>query len=410
MKMASTTGLFTRSGASAAEKLLLLGLYGFAFALLLGRSNFEPALYATALGAGAVLVARADDLRPSRPLLAALAFGAVFLVQGWAAADGPIAGKFHIALGWAMVLAAAVTLAPRGIGPRFGHPAVAAVLLVLFVVIQATAYELRIHRAIRSPNPEAVALFSNMHYLALYAAMTLPILYYLALNMRSAWRWVLGLALAGDFWLLMQTHSRPGYMALIAAAAVTVPFLAGRLRLAVLAAVVGIPALLYLSGAFGFAARLDDFFIHLAQEERAAVWRETWMLQEASSPKQWWLGHGMGRFFHDYQAVSSFHALDRDHSSPHNHFLDLLYSHGIIGLILFVLAYGLLYAKLAGVILRSRDVARRRFGILLVSVTTAHLIMGFFTIPFFSRHNILPFGLILGADLWGIRWISENDE
>jgi O-antigen ligase len=406
----SPPAILSRPPGQWAERLLVLGLYGLTGALLLGKAQFELAQYLVVLAVAGIFCARAAHFRFSRPVRITLALGLALLIQGWAMATGPIAGRFHHALGWALVLAAAVPLTPPRLTAGLGHPAAIGVLLVLFVVIQGTLQALCLNRIWQPATSESIALFRNIHYLGLYSAGTIPILYWLSCEHRPRWRWLWMAALAGDFWLLMQTHSRPGYLALVAAGLVAIPFQQSRLRLPALAAAVGLPLLLYGSGLFGFAARIDDFFAHLAEEERAVVWTETWNLQRTSSTLQWLFGHGIGQFFQDFQAVSSFHReAHQDFASPHNFILDLLYSHGILGVLLFLAGYAGLYAALAAAIRRAQDPGRRRVGILLVCVTTAHLVLGFFTIPFFARHNILPLGLIVGADLWALLWMARRD-
>lgn len=390
------------------EFLLLFGVYGFALSLLIGRGTYEPALLILGLAVPLALVGRGSPYRLPRPIPPMLALGGLFLLQGVGVAARPIAGDFHLALAGAMIAATAVCMVPVVPASRFDHARAIVILLLVFVVANGIAYELRVHKLIRTKNPEAVAMFSNMHYLALYAVTTLPVLAYLTLDRRGVWRWLVLVLLAGDFWLLLVSRSRPGYLALIAAAIVTLPFLSGRLRPWVLAAVTGIPVLLYLFDVSGFANRVDDFWLNLAREERAAVWRETWQLQRGSSVSQWLFGHGLGQFFWDYQTVSSFHDSHRDHSSPHNYLTEVLYSHGVFGLLIFVAAYGELFRRLALATRRSQSDATRRVGIVLLSVTTAELAMGFFTIPFFSRHNLHPFSLVLGADLLGLLWMERH--
>jgi O-antigen ligase len=386
-----------RSAGAVFEGLLLLGVYGFALSLLLGRGTYKPSLYVCAAGMAGLCACRRFRVRLDGPVLAMLGFGMVFLVQGWMTAAGPIEGDFHWALLWSMLAAAGVVWLPGRVAAGLSHRTVIAALLVLFVAAQIVAYRFLPAGSIRA------GLFSNIHYLALFSVITLPILYFLVMRDRSALRWLFLLVLAGDFWLLMRTHSRPGYLALLAAALVTVPFLSLRVRLGAVAVILLVPAALYCSGLFGFAARIDDLVANFAQEERPVIWRETWVLLKESSWMEWWFGHGLGQFFGDYQGISSFHYKE-DYASPHNYFLELLYSHGIAGLVLFVVAWGLFYGKLAAAISASREKGQREYGILLLGITTAQLVLGFLTIPFFSRHNLYPLSLILGA---GLRYITD---
>jgi hypothetical protein len=389
--------LVPRSVSTALPNLLALGVYGFALSLLVNRGTYKPALYVCALGIAGLWGAGGFKLPLGRPVLVMLGFGLVFLLQGWGMADRPIAGHFHLVLAWSMVAATAVTLLPDRVGRSWSHRSATAALLVLFVLVQTVAYELVTKK-------DWAGLFPNIHYLALYSVITLPILYCFALQAKSALRWVLVLAVVGDFLLLMKTHSRPGYLALLAAALATVPFLAPRVRAWVLATIIFVPTVLYYSGMFGFAARIDDLLAHFAEEERLTLWRETWGLQLQSTGPEWWLGHGLGQFYEDYLVVPKYHWWNDYYASPHNYVLELLYSHGWSGLALFLIAYGLLYTRLSAAVLADADRVRRRVGIALISSTTAQLVIGFLTLPFFSRHNLYPFSLILGS---GLRYIMD---
>jgi O-antigen ligase len=377
--------------------LLCLSVYGFALSLLLGRGTYKPSLYLCAFAVAGILVRNRDRLRLQRSVQILLGLGLVFLLQGIAMADRPIPGGFHWALAWSALAATAVTLLPDRINARYrlDHGSVSAALLLIFVAAQAVAYSVKFNKA---------GLFSNIHYLALYSVITLPVLYFFTLRTQKALRWIFILALAGDFWLLMKTQSRPGFLALLAGALATVPFLPARHRLIALGATLLIPAALYFTGIFGFAARINDLATNFVREERLTIWRETLGMLSDNSVSEWWFGHGLGQYYWDYQAISSFHRIE-DYSSPHNFFLDLLYSHGITGLALFMLAYGLFFGKLAAATLASHQPSRRLVGILLISITTADLVHGFLTIPFFSRHNLYPLSLILGA---GFRYFRNN--
>lgn len=375
--------------------LLLLSIYGFALSLLLGRGTYQPSLYLCALATAGMLVFRRDEIRPERPTLVFLGLGSILLAQGLAMAGDRLTGGFHIALSWTMLVVFAIQLLPE----RFrecrppSHAAVAAVCLLVFVLAQVAAYPLKLNKA---------GLFSNLHYLALFSVITLPLLFYFALAVQGARRGLYALALVGDFWLLMKTQSRPGFVALLAGALATLPFLSRPYRWAALLAIVLLPTLLYVTGVFGFAARVDDLAANFLAEERVAIWRETWAMQTRSSALEWWLGHGFGGYFWDYQSVSSFHGVE-EFTFPHNYFLELLYSHGIAGLAIVSIAYGLFFGKLASATSSCHDTTQKLVGVVLIGMASADLVLGFLTLPLFSRHNLYPFSLILGASLYYLR-------
>jgi hypothetical protein len=385
-----------RAGMAIFQGLLVLGVYGFALSLLLDVGLYRLSLYLCSAAILGLALSSSPPLRVGRPTLALLGVGLIFLVQGWAMADGPIGGHFDHALAWSMVAVLAIVLLPPRASRQFNHESALAWLLLAFVAAQ-------VEQSLLHPRLH-YGLFHNIHHLALYSAMTLPVLYYLARDAKGAMRWWLVAALAGDLFLLLKTQSRPGYLALLAAALVVVPFLSSRIRWLTLAGTVAIPSALYFSGLFGFAARINDLVVNFAKEERPLIWKETLAIQMRSSWREWWFGHGLGQFYENYRAAPSYNYEDH-FSSPHNYLLDLLYSHGLTGLALLIVAYVLLYRNIIASLSASRDAEYRRLGILIVSIVTAQLVMGFLTVPFFSRHNLYPLALILGASM---KYISDN--
>lgn len=111
-----------------------------------------------------------------------------------------------------------------------------------------------------------------------------------------------------------------------------------------------------------------------------------------------------GSSFLDYQQVSSFHS-QRDFVSPHNFFLELFYSHGLFGLMLFSMLYYLWYRSMLYAVARSRSTSQHAVGVFMIGMMTAHFVFGFFTLPYFSKHNLYPLSLILGASL---RYLDVN--
>jgi O-antigen ligase len=373
--------------------LLLVSVYGFALAQLLGRGIYRQFLYLCAFALLGLLVSRRGALRLERPMLLLLALGAVLLAQGWVLAEQPMKGGFHAALACTLLVVGAIQYLPAP--PRLGLVAAG---LAFAVLAHSAGYLLKLNEA---------GLYANLHYLALFSVLTLPVLSYCAIRLQGWRRWLCALAVFGDFWLLLKTQSRPGYLALLAGALVTVPFLSRRYRMAAFGGILLLPSLLYLTGAFGFAARINDLVAHFFEEERMFIWRESWRMQQDSTLLQWGLGHGFGAYYWDYQRYSSFHLVE-EFTFPHNYFLELLYSHGLVGLVLVTLAYGLFFATLASAIRRAAP-QRKLAGITLFSAASAGLALGFLTLPVFSRHNLYPFSLILGASLVYLRETDTHE-
>jgi hypothetical protein len=374
--------------------LLIASVYGLAASQLFGRGA-NLSLDVCAVAVTALLLRHRGGLRVDRPLGAVLALAALLFVQGHLVSEVPAEhARISKTLLWTALTVVALTMAavPAYRVPRLPAGWIAS-LPVLYVVLQAGAYSLHYAEA---------GLFDNIHYPALYAVLTLPVLFHFAVTIQNPWRGLFVLALLGDTALLLKTQSRPGFLALAAAALVTLPFLSPRVRWASCAGLLGVPGVLYAAGWFGFSARMNDLAVNFFKDERFTLWRETVQLQGESAFPQWLFGHGFGGFFWNYRLVSSFYPRD-DLSFPHNFFLEVLYSHGVIGLILVPAAYALFFRKLVLTITATADPSRRRIGVLLLSLNAAHLVDTFLTQPLFSRPTLFSLGLILGASLYFFR-------
>ena len=402
------------------NSLLLLGIYGFVLSLLINRGTWEISLAVAAFGVVLALSQRDARLRLGRPQVWLLGIGLMFLLFGSIMATRPIEGHEPKSVIGGLIMALAIGLAPARVSTRFSHADCAALLLMVFVPVQVVADLLGkqgFHDGLRG-------LYRNIHFLALYCILTLPLLMYLLRTARARARLLLCGLLLGDLWLLLQTHSRPGYLAVLVSALPLLPFLPSRWRWTALGTMLILPVGLYASSLFGFSARIDDLAAHFAAEERWTLWREFPALQASSSAAQWWLGHGFSQYVWDYQPFSSFHKnaeIDRlelalpsnvlhfqyddpavekrDLTFPHNYLMEVLYSHGLLGMLLFAGAILAWVRGLVNVIRRSAGDGQRRFGLLLLSCTSGLLVFGFLTLPFFSRHNLHPLSVVLGLSL-----------
>ena len=388
--------------------ILLLGIYGFAISLAFQLGGYRSFLHASLLPFAWMLFQGRGTLPWSKPLWWLLGLGGVFLLQGLAMATGPIEGGHHEVLGWSLFAAILITLLPAQVGPRGDHRSLLAVITVVFVLAQVGAWFWR-------PQPymdgRLLGVFSNPHYLALYTLLALGLLIYL-IDFYRGWRgWLLGVVLVLDVLLLILSRSLPAWLGLVAGTLVLLPYAPRWRAVMTLALFLLLLAGVHLSGWFDLSVGIKTALIYLASDERWVLWREFWILQQESIGWQWLLGHGFGQFLNDYMPVSSFHAQRVepyfDFASPHNYFLELLYSHGFIGVLLLCLGYGLWLGGLVRGINTSGTVDQRRQGMLLLSLVTAQCVLGFFTMPFFARHNLFPVSVLLGISL---RYLAAREK
>lgn len=380
--------------------ILVLGVYGFGISLALELGGYRSFLHASLLLFAWMLLQGRGTLPWSEPLWWLLGLGGLFLLQGLAMAVGPIEGGHHEVLGWSLFAVILITLVPGRIGSRGDHRSLLALTTVVFVMAQVGAYFWRSNPYL---DGRFLGVFSNPHYLALYALLALGFLVYLIDFYRGWLGWLLGAVLVVDVVLLILSRSLPAWLGLVAGILVLLPFFRRRMAAKILTLSLLLLVGVQLAGWVELSTGMKTAITYLANDERWVLWREFWILQNESTGWQWLLGHGFGQFLNDYMPVSSFHAQRVepyvDFASPHNYFLELLYSHGLIGVLLLCLGYGLWLIGLTRGINVSRTVDHRRQGMLLLSLVTAQLVLGFFTMPFFARHNLFPVSVLLGISL-----------
>lgn len=388
--------------------ILLLGVYGFGISLAFQLGGYRSFLHASLLPFAWMLYQGRGTLPWSGPLWWLLGLGGLLLLQGLAMATGPIEGGHHEVLGWSLFAAILITLVPARVGPRGDHRSLLAVITVVFVLVQVGAWFWRTQPYL---DGRFLGVFSNPHYLALYALLALGLLIYLIDFYRGRWGWLLAAALVLDVLLLILSRSLPAWLGLVAGALALLPYVPRRKAVTILALSLLLLAGMHLSGWIDLSVGMKTARFYLASDERWVLWREFWILQQESTGRQWLLGHGFGQFLNDYMPVSSFHAQRVapyfDFASPHNYFLELLYSHGFIGVLLLCLGYGLWLGGLIRGINTSVSEDQRRQGMLLLSLVTAQGVLGYLTMPFFARHNLFPVSVLLGISL---RYIATREK
>lgn len=372
-------------------KFIVAGIYGLAICLLMGRGAYDVMLGITAIGLIWQGLAGRRRFYGDAALKGLIAAGSVLFIQGFMAANGPV-GKSPYVILWFLLATFGILQLPWQRESWWRHAIAIKVLLIAFVAMHLL---FDVYRTVWN-NEGKSGMYANMHFMSQYAVLTLPILAFMARYSRSSVRVILVLAMLGDIWLLLASLSRPGYLAALAAAMAVIPFVAPWLRWKLAAILLLVLGVLYGGDISGFSTRINDLAANFFRDERWTIWQEAIRLQERSTGLQWLFGHGLGRFVYDYKVVADLHRIEL-FIGPHNFFMEILYSHGLSGLMLVVSLYGWFLHRLVEVTRRQAAGIAKAFGILLVAMATAHLVHGFFTIPFFSRDYLLPFSFILSG-------------
>lgn len=242
----------------------------------------------------------------------------------------------------------------------------------------------------------------NPHYLAIYSALFLVASAFLATNWSNGiHRYGLPLAAAVLGFLLLNTSSRPTWIALMVAMLIVVLCLRKRAKVTLVALAGVLFAALFLSDAGNFKTRMDDLIMHANTEERVTIWEDTWQMQQQSSIQQWLWGHGVEGFEHDFQPYSRYYANEGiTYNSPHNAFLEVLYQFGFIG-IAVVFGFMLwLYYTLFSRYFRFRQQGadpQQMVILLLLTMETVTLVAVSITLPFFVSIHLNIIALVMGV-------------
>jgi len=237
--------------------------------------------------------------------------------------------------------------------------------------------------------------YSNRHYLANLASLTLPLFFYYYFVTPRPYNFLIVPLAFMDLDLLLRTSSRPAILALSVGTVFTVFFLIrNRRKWIALAAFAGGCILLYVTNYAHVIGRIEDLIINLPTEERVQFWTDTWKMLEHNSIGAWLIGNGIGSFpesFHVY-SIPQYNFF----SFPHNHLLQILFTSGIIGLLLIVAGQVFLLFLLMKLSSRTVDPKRRIFINCMTVIYVTWLIFSSLVFGFYSRFTLYPFGFIIG--------------
>lgn len=242
----------------------------------------------------------------------------------------------------------------------------------------------------------------NPHYLAIYGALFLVVATFLAVNWSNGpHRYGLIVAAAILGFLLLNTSSRPTWIALMIATLIGIVCLRNRAKVTLIALAGVIFAVLFSTDAGRFKTRMDDLITHANTEERVTIWEDTWAMQQHSSRQQWLFGHGVESFENDFQPYSRYYSTQGiTYNSPHNAILEVLYLFGLAGLTVVVGFILWLYYALFSRYFRSRHQAAQTvqmIALMLLALLTVTMMAVSITLPFFISININIIALVMGV-------------
>jgi O-antigen ligase len=236
---------------------------------------------------------------------------------------------------------------------------------------------------------------TNPHYLALNSSVCLILALYCFFKASPIFKFLLAICiiLLGVF--LVQSSSRPAWIALILTGCLVTCFFNSKGKIYALLSMTVVLLSLFLTNVGNFTERTKDLIENINTEERVAIWRETWIMQNNSSLQEWVVGHGLDSFAESFKPYSSHHLKGADFNSPHNYLLDLLFTSGILGVLVVLTMFWTIYKRLIYFIKLEDE--QKSFYIALIAVLTTSVILGGITLIFFYSYTMNIIALVVGA-------------
>jgi O-antigen ligase len=259
-------------------------------------------------------------------------------------------------------------------------------IISAYVVIQATSLWLFNAPYGTTPNP---------HYLALYSSVCIIVALYCFFKASPIFKCLLAVCiiLLGIF--LIQSSSRPTWIALIFTGCLVTCFFKSKVKVYAFLSMAFVLLSLTLTNAGNFTERFKDLIGNVSTEERVTIWQDTWDMQTNSSLPEWIVGHGLDSFSESFKPYSNYHLLGIDFNSPHNHLLDLLFTSGILGLIVVFAMFWSIYKRLLYFI--KLEDGHKSIYITLMAILTTSIIFSSITILFFHSNSMNITALVVGV-------------
>ena len=245
----------------------------------------------------------------------------------------------------------------------------------------------------------------NPHFLALYSAICLCVSLFFYFQSKSKFRILYIFQVLILLGIVLFTSSRPVWIGMILSTVFVFQYLKKENWLKYAAGFVAVQFLLIYSDLYHYKSRFYELITHIATEERVVIWQDAWILQKSSNLLSWIYGHGLNSFFDDFKTFSHYHSV-QDFKSPHNLILEMLYTTGVIGLLVVFIFHFLLYKK--WLFYKRNDSQRSHLASLVLIITTISLILNGLNFPFASTSSIYPIAFIAGLLLILEATLSPN--
>lgn len=248
--------------------------------------------------------------------------------------------------------------------------------------------------------------FTNIHYLATFAVLALPMIIYFFCITTGWYKFIFVPIAIMDAEMLLRTSSRPAILGLAFGALFVIVFLTkGRRKWIGMALVFLVFGALYITEYANVAPRIEELIVNLATEERVQFWNQAWDDLKDNSVTAWFFGHGIGWFpviYVEDSRMSQF-------VFPHYHFLEILYLNGLVGVGLVFGGFTFLFFSVIGKIKQTSDKRMRTLLKCMLVVFLSWLIHCGLTFPFYSKYSVYPLAFIMGILLVLVEKIDRHE-
>jgi O-Antigen ligase len=365
---------------------------------------------------------RTKNVIATKELLCIVACPLAFTILNCIATSSHYIGEFAWNIWYATFLVVGIWLAAqqhlnaiKKHAPTIALLSIAIYTLLLLQMPLRTAEVLRPFKFFDIGLSYATAI--NTGHLSIYSALALVVAIGLIFAARSSVKPRIAALVIALSYIVIVSAWIPVVLGLLSSA-LLVFCLFHRRKVIVLVTTIALLQLVFAVGNFAnYRERVTELVQKIGTDERVVIWSDAWKMQTASPWPKWVYGHGLNSFFTDFRAYSTYteprySSVEKENvethirfRSPHNVCLDVLYTSGVVGLILVALLYYLLYTFFIGVVSRRKSNSSVALACTMLGVLTTSLISNGLNFAFFSRFHIYPIAFVCGA-LFFLRQIN----
>jgi O-antigen ligase len=379
------------------------GLLFVVFAFLADRGFYEIGIYLSLCGIAWQAVTGKTRLVIPAPLVYLMVFYALFILQGTLLSGRPFSkGAMSMVYACVLVVAYLQVAVSQCTSIKIFRIAFAIVVAFLFVNF--------IYDVIPNGNwrPKAgiagtikkIGYFRNAHWAAQAALLVFPFLVYLSWLSGGIRRFLYLAFIVICLMIIGLTNAAAAFLALAGVLLVLAWYLGGSgAQRGLRVAFASVALLLVASYYYADGSYFQLILAKIAKDERWMLWQISWRLQEQSTLWQWIFGHG----FEVYGQVHNTYAIPRGFElayCQHNMVLEVLYSNGVVGLLVLLGFLVAFLRYLHGILSVDADGALKVARVVVVASFYGLLIDAMFVYPFVSREFQLPFALIAASAIY----------